>query len=283
MTAALRLDPGFDAHRRSPVDVDADLDLERERADDLEDDHDDVDVDDAGSATRPAGFRLRPVRTTDRRVENDDWSGDEYIEDDDDDVDAWGFVDGAATAPIGRTIRRGRVHRSRPVTHTRVHGGVTERSAAARAVRPMVRATQGVVVTDAPRLRVVPARRRAARLVGLGFAVVFILMIGAAAFQTQLARRQVELDKVDRAIRNANDDYSRLRQARAELRAPARLATEAAKLGMQPGQQTKFVALDPGVVAEVQRSAGGVFDASSSTDSSMADYTAVKQIVGSAP
>ena len=96
-----------------------------------------------------------------------------------------------------RRVRRGRVRRQ-PVTQTRTHGGVAARSTDVRNVRPMVRATAGVVISAPPPLRVVPTRRRAARLVGLGFAVVFVLMVGAAAFQTQLARRQVELDKIDR-------------------------------------------------------------------------------------
>ena len=278
MTAALRLDPGFDAYRRP----------------------------DTQQRDATSGFRLRPVRDIDHRsivevdrdVDRDvidDWSGNEYIEEDDDfdafapfdhlveddELDERGQLDDDRRPR--RTVRRGRVHRPRTVTQTRTHGGVAARSAAPREVRPMVRATHGVVIATPPQLRVVPTRRRAARLVGVGFAVVFMLMIGAAAFQTQLARRQVELDKVDRSIRNANEEYSRLRQERAELRAPGRLAAESSKLGMGPGQETTFVALDPEVVAEVHRSAGGVFDESGASGSAMGDYTAVKHIVGSTP
>lgn len=194
--------------------------------------------------------------------------------DDTEDIDDW-YV------PV-RPVRRGRVRRQ-PVTQTRIHGGAAASSVARREVRPLVRATAGVVITDQAPLRIVPTRRRAARLVGCGFAVVFVLMVGAAAFQTQLARRQVELDKIDRAIRTANEDYSRLRQERAELRAPGHLATEASKLGMQPGDQTTFVALDPDVVAEVQRSAGGVFAGTGSDVAAIDEYAAVKQIIGATP
>ena len=78
------------------------------------------------------------------------------------------------------------------VVRDRIHadGGVM--------ARPMVRSTAGVSVVTRPQLAVVPRRRRTARLVGVAAFFASSLMLGAAAFQTQLARRQVELDKVDR-------------------------------------------------------------------------------------
>jgi len=132
-------------------------------------------------------------------------------------------------------------------------------------------------------LVVVPRRRRAARLIAVGFAVVFSAMLVAAAFQTQLARRQVDLDKVDRAIREANEQYNDLRAQRSELRSPERLATEAQALGMRPGESSEFVAIDPQIIALVQVWAGGVFDANASTVDPLDEYSQVKQIAGSAP
>jgi hypothetical protein len=81
---------------------------------------------------------------------------------------------------------------------SRVHGGAE--------VRALVKATAKVGhVAPRPQLVVVAPRRRAARLIAAGCGVVFVLMIGAAAFQTQLARRQLTLDTMDRRIRAAHE------------------------------------------------------------------------------
>ncbi|MEI8240951.1 MAG: hypothetical protein WCI22_16170, partial [Actinomycetota bacterium] len=122
------------------------------------------------------------------------------------------------------------------------------------APKPMVKSTAPVAhLTTKPKLTLVPRRRRTARLVAAGSAVVFGLMIGAAAFQTQVARRQVRLDTMDGQIRDARTQYDVLRRTRAELRSPGRLAMEATSLGMEPATQTQFITLDPKVLAEVQR------------------------------
>ena len=71
-------------------------------------------------------------------------------------------------------------------------------------------------------------------------------MLGAAAFQTQLASRQVELDHVDRQIRAARNDFNDLRSQRAELRSPDRLATSGSSLGMRSAAQTEFMSISPG-------------------------------------
>ena len=120
--------------------------------------------------------------------------------------------------------------------------------------RVMVKRTAGVAhVVARPQLALVPRRRRTARLITAVCTPVFALMLGAAAFQTQLASRQVRLDTVDRQIREAYDQYDKMRRERAELRSPGRLAAEAAAIGMVPATQTQFVALDPDVIATVQR------------------------------
>src|SRR3954451_10973384 len=173
---------------------------------------------------------------------------------------------------------------------TRTHGGadrdrrgVVRTTVWPRSDRPMVRLTAGVRAGPPLPLVVVPRRRRAARLIAVAFAVVFSTMLVAAAFQTQLARRQVELDKVDRSIRETNEHYNDLRAQRSELRSPHRLATEAGALGMRTGESSEFVAIDPQIVALVQQSAGGVFDANASTVDPLDEYSQVKQIAGSAP
>jgi len=163
---------------------------------------------------------------------------------------------------------------------SRVHGD------GAADARAMVKRTAAVAhVTPRPQLVVVPTRRRAARLIAVGCTIVFGLMLGAAAFQTQLARRQLTLDTVDRDIRAAHEQYDVLRRERAELRSPGRLSVEATNLGMVPATQTEFVAIDADVVATVQRS--GTADDSTNESASVEDefeqYADVKAQAGGAP
>ena len=114
--------------------------------------------------------------------------------------------------------------------------------------------------------------------------MVFGLMLGAAAFQTQLASRQLTMDTLDRDIRNAHETYDVLRRERAELRSPGRLSEEAIKLGMVPATQTEFVQLDADLVAVVQRSgADSSADVDSSIDEEFERYADVKAEAGGAP
>ena len=160
---------------------------------------------------------------------------------------------------------------------SRVHGGDD--------VRTMVKVTAPVAhVAPRPSLQLVPRRRLAARLIAAGFGLVFVLMLGAAAFQTQLARRQLTLDTLDRRIAAAHEQYDMLRRQRAELRSPGRLAEEATKLGMVPAHQTQFVALDPDVVATVQRSGAPASHVAAPTvDDEFKAYATVKAKAGGAP
>ncbi len=171
--------------------------------------------------------------------------------------------------------------RSERVTtvRSRVHGGGIAEA------RVMVKRTAAVAdITVRPQLVVVPRQRRTARLIAAGCAVVFGLMLGAAAFQTQLARRQLTMDTLDRDIRTAHESYDVLRRERAELRSPGRLSEEAAKLGMVPATQTEFVQLDSDVVAVVQRSgADGSGDTAASIDEEFERYADVKAEAGGTP
>ncbi|MDP9463335.1 MAG: hypothetical protein M3P52_01820 [Actinomycetota bacterium] len=148
--------------------------------------------------------------------------------------------------------------------------------------RPMIRTTVGVVsVPPRPQLSVVPRRRRAARFVAVAAFFASSVMLGAAAFQTQLARRQVEIDRVDRQIRTARGDFNELRRQRAELRSPERLATTGSALGMRAATKTEFVEIAPEVIAAVQQSAGGVFDVGSEAiDPVFEEFKVVKSIAG---
>jgi hypothetical protein len=145
----------------------------------------------------------------------------------------------------------------------------------------MIRSTIGVTSTARPQLTVVPRRRRTARLVAVAAFFASSLMLGAAAFQTQLARRQVELDRIDSQIREVRNQFNELRSQRAELRSPARLAASGAALGMGLTTKTEFIEISPDVVAEVQQSAGGVFDPrAESQDPVFDEFKVVKSVAG---
>jgi hypothetical protein len=147
--------------------------------------------------------------------------------------------------------------------------------------RPMIRSTVDVASEPRAQLTVVPRRRRNARLVAFAAFLASSLMLGAAAFQTQLARRQVDLDLVDRQIREARNDFNDLRSQRAELRSPERLATSGAALGMTAATKTEVIEIAPEVIAEVQQSAGGVFDPGSEvSDPVFEQFKLVKSIAG---
>mgnify|MGYP005819332047 CR=1 FL=1 len=120
----------------------------------------------------------------------------------------------------------------------------------------MVRATSHVHVPERPVLTVVPRRRRAARLVVVLSTFVVLAMAGAAAFQTLLAKRQLEIDKTEQAIEDAREQYEQLRRERAELRSPGRLAEMAGEMDMVAAQESSFMTIDPDVVAVVQSSSG---------------------------
>ena len=112
----------------------------------------------------------------------------------------------------------------RPVSRTATGtAAVRSRVHARDGARVMVKRTAPVAhLAHKPQLSLVPRRRRTARLIALVCAPVFALMLGAAAFQTQLASRQLRLDAADREIRDAYNLYDVMRRERAELRSPGR-------------------------------------------------------------
>jgi hypothetical protein len=119
-----------------------------------------------------------------------------------------------------------------------------------------------------PELRIVPKPRAAvnAALV-LGFVVV-VLMLGTVVLHTRLAERQVEIDRLEQQVDASRGRFDVLRQQRAELRSPTRLAIEGQRLGMIPAPTTEFLTVDPHTVAEVLAAAGVVDEATGTLDRS---------------
>ncbi len=110
------------------------------------------------------------------------------------------------------------------------------------------------------------------------------VMMGAAAFQTQLARRQVELDRLDSEIHSARERYEELRRERAELRSPAHLSDVAADRGMVQATEAGFMVLSPEVLAEVQRSAGMIVGAGDAEQGDpLEQFRDVKSVTDGAP
>lgn len=164
-------------------------------------------------------------------------------------------------------------------------------SARATAPEPLLRRTPARQAGDdrarearARELAVVPRRRGAASAVLVVATLLFGVLLGITAFQTRLAERQLQLDRVERQVSAARDHYDQLRQARAQLRSPERLAAEAMALGMVPGSRTEFVDVPPDVVVAVAAASGGL-DARSARPqaSSLDDFRTVKETLGGRP
>lgn len=112
-----------------------------------------------------------------------------------------------------------------------------------------------------PSLTVVSRRRRwPALLAGLAWTLVFLGLLGAAVFHTQLAERQLRLDRLDRQVTAERERFDELRYERAELRSPVRLADVASELGMRRGRASTFVSITPEAVARQLAAAGAIGD-----------------------
>jgi len=59
-------------------------------------------------------------------------------------------------------------------------------------------------------------------------------------------------------VSNSHEVFDTLRQQRAELRSPTRLAAESTRLGMFAAPQTEFVSVDPYALAQILAATGAV-------------------------
>ena len=89
--------------------------------------------------------------------------------------------------------------------------------------------------------------------------VLIVGMLGAAVFHTQLAERQLRIDRLERGVADERDRFDELRNERAALRSPQRIAEEAERLGMVRGDTATFVEIDAMALAR-QVAAAGVID-----------------------
>jgi len=112
-----------------------------------------------------------------------------------------------------------------------------------------------------PALVVVEKRRRwPAVMAGTVWAAVFVALLGAAVFHTQLAERQLRIDRLDRSVAAERERFDELRYQRAELRSPVRLSDAALALGMHRGNASTFVSVAPDALARQLATAGPIDD-----------------------
>jgi cell division protein FtsL len=121
------------------------------------------------------------------------------------------------------------------------------RSSTTPSTRPTTRPTKRAGAT--PQLTLVPGRRRFAWFAVALTVLVSAVMMGALFVHTRIAERQLDIDSLERSVRAAQEEFDLLRSERAELRSPNRLRAEATALGMQVGEESEFVAVDPMVLA----------------------------------
>ncbi len=139
--------------------------------------------------------------------------------------------------------RRSRRSRGQPLQRRDGYAGVAEAAA---------------VIEQRPQFKVVPRRRLAANAAAIAVVLIGVLMLAAVVLHTRLAERQLQIDRLERQVAAERTNFDVLRQQRAELRSPTRLATEATALGMFTAIETEFIDVDPLVLARVLAATGTI-------------------------
>lgn len=112
--------------------------------------------------------------------------------------------------------------------------------------------------TSGPQLAVVAGRRRVAWFVVTLSVMIGGVMVGALTLHTRISERQLQIDRLERSVREAQTDFDVLRAERAVLRSPTRLAERAGQLGMMPGDESEFLLVEPMTYAILIASTGEV-------------------------
>jgi hypothetical protein len=156
-----------------------------------------------------------------------------------------------------------------PVDHVAVtvpidrHGHATGTTSTTRpATRPTTRPTGAPATKPESRTTLVVVKRRrswTAVAIGLLSVLIFGGLLAAAVFHTQLAERQLRIDRLERAVTHERERFDNLRHRRAELRSPAYLATVAGDLTMIRGKTGTFLRVSPEQLA-LQIAAAGAVD-----------------------
>ncbi len=162
------------------------------------------------------------------------------------------------------------------------------RDGAARGAAAPLQVRPASTPRERPALLVVPShvrRRRAGVAAVLGVTAVFALMLGLVAFQAKIAQDQLRLDRMERDLDEAGDQFQQLRLKVAQLEAPERVVAEARRLGLvRPGpDQVTYLSPGPAVVAEVAAAGGVLADTGPSGTANAEDWSSMKPLLRAAP
>ena len=120
------------------------------------------------------------------------------------------------------------------------------------------RAEAGAVIDQRPNLEATPNRRLAANAVAMTVVLLGVLMLFAVVLRTRLAERQAQIDRLQAQVDNEHARFDVLRQQRAELRSPGRLASEASDRGMFIALDSQFAPVDPWLYARILAATGSI-------------------------
>jgi cell division protein FtsL len=110
---------------------------------------------------------------------------------------------------------------------------------------------------ERPALRVVPAtRRRWGIMATLACIAVFAVMLGLTTFQARIAADQLQLDRLDAQVTDAQSRYEQLRLEVAKLESPTRIVAAARGLGMVQPAAPMYLSPDAVDVATAIKATG---------------------------
>jgi cell division protein FtsL len=142
-------------------------------------------------------------------------------------------------------------------------------------------------VDERPALRVVPAarRRRWGILATAACAAVFAVMLGLTTFQARIAADQLQLDRLDHQVTDAQSRYEQLRLEVARLESPTRVVAAAHELGMVQPETPIYLSPDAADVATAVRATGDATTPGGDGDPSAGrnDWETMKSTVDGTP
>lgn len=144
--------------------------------------------------------------------------------------------------------------------------------------------SEGLVAPFRPRLVEKQRGGRAFWVLVVSAALVCGVFFLAALVHVELAQQQMKLDSLTKTVAMARDNYNVLRHERSLLISPDNLSAQAARLGMKPATQARFVAVDPDIIAGVLASTGDLSDAVARDEQSpLNEFGQLKSEIGGAP
>ena len=143
---------------------------------------------------------------------------------------------------------------------------------------------EGHVAPSRPRLVEKQRGGRAFWVLVVSAALVCGVFFLAALVHVELAQQQMKLDSLTKTVGMARDNYNVLRHQRSLLVSPDNLSAQAARLGMKPSTQARFVAVDPDIIAGVLASTGDLSDSvAHDVESPLNEFGQLKSEIGGAP